>query len=353
MGDAKWSVFVDHDSHVGQDAEKMSTKDFEACKRYCDQKGYTGFVHHKGTVYFRTIPAPQLVGGKFAHRGSTLFVKSGGPPMAMATAVPTYAQNPYAQQQQMPAFGQNQFAAQAYQQQGYQQPYVQQGYGQQGYQAAMGGGGGSMQVQPMPMQQQLSQQPQQQMQHQMSQQPPMPPSSQDAPQPTGIDEFRTPPAGFSLTHLSDDQKNAMLSDQKLLDDFIATLPDVKRLSEKLEEVRNEAKEKAGKILEHESEFSLLEDLCKEECEKITAKALIVQELEERKKRIIGQTTPESMQTKLASMAQEAEDAGEEAFARALAGDGLDKNALASLRNEYIEKKKLKHRRWALMQAMVV
>lgn len=177
-------------------------------------------------------------------------------------------------------------------------------------------------------------------------QPPAPP--QDP-----LEQLREPPNTFPLSSLADDQKNQLMADTEALNDWLLALPDVHELGEKLEKLRTDGKEKAEKILEHESEFGLLEGLCNEVCENLTSKALRVQDLEQRKNAILAQATPLQMQTKLGVMMQEAEDAGENAMNEALAGPMLDKGGLAALRESYMSNKQAKHSRAALMHAMVV
>eukprot|EP00929_Paragymnodinium_shiwhaense_P065833 TRINITY_DN32985_c0_g2_i1.p1 TRINITY_DN32985_c0_g2~~TRINITY_DN32985_c0_g2_i1.p1 ORF type:complete len:325 (-),score=83.89 TRINITY_DN32985_c0_g2_i1:212-1186(-) len=85
VAEQPWLEQPDTDSYGGQDAEYVRFFDANQCKEICIQKGYGGFVVHKGWAYFRRHSRDDLLAGRKAYRGSTMYIR---PPPAPVTVVP-------------------------------------------------------------------------------------------------------------------------------------------------------------------------------------------------------------------------------------------------------------------------
>mmetsp|Transcript_8285 Transcript_8285/g.18918 ORF Transcript_8285/g.18918 Transcript_8285/m.18918 type:complete len:288 (-) Transcript_8285:178-1041(-) len=81
---SQWQEFKDTDAYAGQDVHKLRTTDFDYCKQLCQERNFGGFVHWKGTAYFRQHARGELLANRVFSRYSTLYVR---PEIPVVTAI--------------------------------------------------------------------------------------------------------------------------------------------------------------------------------------------------------------------------------------------------------------------------
>lgn len=336
---SKWVTFADYDSCPGEDAAKHRTSDFENCKKLCELYNYSGFVHKRGEVFFRKVPADMLFNQKMQSRGSTLFVKlpqaagvATAIPIPTATAAPVRPTPAYA----MPYSPGPQYAASPT-------------YGQQPQGAGM--------YSPHPQYG-----PQPQYGAQMRQVPSTSPVSQPVQQGQPVQQAQTPvspgqrpnhmvmpPASFpELNNCHEEELTVMLQNGQLLEDWIICLPKVKALEESVREYREDQSNLAEQILHREVDFVELRTQCEAGLGGMNERLTTLQSLQEQRSEILMKRAPGEMAEQLGFAAQEADDKAEDSLNDALnSPDNLDVAALRALRTAYVTEKQSKHARFAM------
>lgn len=277
------------DSFPAHNAHTLATLNFERCKEICVERGYGGFVHWKGTAYFRAQKGSQLDSSRIPSNGSMLFillqqVGGGTTSAAASTGGATSAEGTAAPSPEPPS-----------------DPVAD----------------------PKP-----------------AAAPPPPPPRDRVPD--------TPAAFPTLESLNEEELRYIKANRPAMDDWILRHPQARIVATKLRDRREATTSMARSAIEREGHIETAMQQLERARAKVEERRKAVEALQRKREEIAQKFAPKRMALTLAARAQQADHEAESALSEALEASGtMDAAALSRFRESYTQQKEATHWRLAL------